>query len=181
MGVALLPESDALYGGKPIPPDYARVDVTWSNTEFDEDEIDIPTEERSRFIGATLGICMLWNKGDIVLEVLTPALAHLQPSPPGDRGDDDDDNTDNDNGSDNDSAGGLGSSPSGSLAPRNSSPQGGIGPAPSDVTPPPASGFNESTSQCPPPPRKPTDEEEAIPLNHTKLSWVAYQIADEHP
>ena len=75
MGVALPPESGAMYGGKPILPDYARVDVTWSNTEFDEDEIDIPTEEGNRFIGATLGICVLWNKGDIVLDVPMPASA----------------------------------------------------------------------------------------------------------
>jgi len=29
--------------------------------------------------------------------------------------------------------------------------------------------------------RKFADEEEAMPLNHTKLSWVAYQIANKHP
>ena len=44
MGVALLPESNAMYGGKTIPPDYARLDVTWANSNFDEDEIDIPTK-----------------------------------------------------------------------------------------------------------------------------------------
>ena len=43
-GVALPPKSGAMYNGKPIPPDYARVDVMWTNTEFDQDEIDIPTE-----------------------------------------------------------------------------------------------------------------------------------------
>ena len=31
MGVALPPERGAMYDGKPIPPDYARVDVTWTN------------------------------------------------------------------------------------------------------------------------------------------------------
>jgi hypothetical protein len=178
MGVALPPESDALYGGKLIPPDYARVDVTWTNTEFDDDEINIPTEEGSRFISATLGMCVLWNKGDIVLEVPMPAVARSQSPPPSDPGDDDDDdNTDDDNGGDNDNASGPGSSPQGSPAPGNSSPQGGTRAAPGDVTPPPASGLNEGISQCPSPPRKPTDEEEAIPPNHTKLSWVAYQIA----
>jgi hypothetical protein len=45
MGVALPPESGAMYGGKPILPDYAWVDVTWTNIDFDEGEIDIPTEE----------------------------------------------------------------------------------------------------------------------------------------
>jgi hypothetical protein len=37
------------------------------------------------------------------------------------------------------------------------------------------------TNVLPPAPKKPANEEEAIPPNHTKLSWVAYQIADEHP
>jgi hypothetical protein len=32
MGVALPPESSALYRGKPIPPDYVWVDMTWTNT-----------------------------------------------------------------------------------------------------------------------------------------------------
>ena len=43
-GVALPPKSGAMYDGKPIPPDYAWVDVTWTNKDFDKDEIDIPTE-----------------------------------------------------------------------------------------------------------------------------------------
>ena len=85
-GVALLPESGALYGGKPISPDYARVDVTWTNSEFDEDEIDIPTEEGYRFIGATLSMRVLWNKSNIVLDMPTLASHPSQPSlsPPGD-------------------------------------------------------------------------------------------------
>ena len=68
-GVALPPKSGAMYDGKPIPPDYARVDVTWTNKDFDEDEIDIPTEEGYRFIGATIGMRILWNKSDIVLDM----------------------------------------------------------------------------------------------------------------
>ena len=72
-GVALPPESGAVYDGKPIPPDYARVDVTWTNKDFDEDEIDIPTEEGYMFISATSGMCMLCNKSDIVLDMPTPA------------------------------------------------------------------------------------------------------------
>ena len=44
MGVALPPKSGAMYSGKPIPPDFARVDVMWTNVDFGEDEIDIPTE-----------------------------------------------------------------------------------------------------------------------------------------
>ena len=48
-----------MYDGKPIPPDYAMVDVTWTNLDFDEDEINIPTEEGYRFIGATIGMHVL--------------------------------------------------------------------------------------------------------------------------
>jgi hypothetical protein len=62
-----------MYDGKPIPLDYARVDVTWTNLNFDEDEIDIPTEEGYRFIGATIGTRVLWNKSDVVLDMLTSA------------------------------------------------------------------------------------------------------------
>ena len=55
-GVALLPESSTMYDGKTIPLDYAWVDVTWTNSDFEEDEIDIPTEEGYSFIGATIGM-----------------------------------------------------------------------------------------------------------------------------
>jgi hypothetical protein len=75
--VALPPDSGAMYNGKPIPPDYARVNVMWTNKDFDEDEIDIPTKEGYRFIGATIGMHVLWNRSDIVLDM--PMLA-LQPS-----------------------------------------------------------------------------------------------------
>ena len=101
-------------------------------------------------------------------------------SPPGDPGDDDDDSGDDNGGDDNDNASGSGTSPPGSPPPGNSNPHGGIGATLGDVTPPPARCLNEGTSQCPSP-RKPIDEEEAIPRNPTKTSWVAYQIADKHP
>ena len=71
--VALSPESGAMYDDKPIPPNYAHVDVTWTNKDFDEDEIDITTEEGHRFIDATIGMRVLWNKSDIVLDMPTPA------------------------------------------------------------------------------------------------------------
>ena len=58
-GVALPLESGAMYDGKPILPDYALVDVTWTNKDFDDDEIDITTEEGYRFIGATIGMHVL--------------------------------------------------------------------------------------------------------------------------
>ena len=50
MGVALPPESGAMYGGKPIPTDYAQVDVTWTNSDYDKDEINFPTTEGFRYM-----------------------------------------------------------------------------------------------------------------------------------
>jgi hypothetical protein len=72
-GVALPLDDEAGYHNKPIPPDYALVDVAWMNNDFDKDELDIPTEEGARFISAALGMRVLWNKADIVLEM--PMLA----------------------------------------------------------------------------------------------------------
>jgi hypothetical protein len=72
-GVALSPKSGTTHDGKRIPPDYDRVDVTWTNLDFDEDEIDSPTEEGYRFISATISVCVLWNKSDIVLDMPTSA------------------------------------------------------------------------------------------------------------
>ena len=63
-GVALSPESSAMYDSRPIPPDYARVDVTWTNSDF---------EEGYSFIGGTLGLRVLWIKSDIGLDMPTPA------------------------------------------------------------------------------------------------------------
>jgi hypothetical protein len=71
-GVALPPNSGAMYGDKPIPPNYARVDVTWMNLDFDEDEIDIPTKEGYMFIGSTISMRVLWNKSNIILDMPTP-------------------------------------------------------------------------------------------------------------
>jgi hypothetical protein len=79
-GVALLPESGAMYDDKPIPPNCARVDVTWTNLDFDEDEINIPTKEGYRFISATIGMRVLWNKSNIVLDMMTPTSQPSHPS-----------------------------------------------------------------------------------------------------
>ena len=45
----------------------------WTNPDFEEDEIDIPTKVGYRFIGITIGMRVLWNKSDIVLDM--PMLA----------------------------------------------------------------------------------------------------------
>jgi hypothetical protein len=78
-GVALPPNSGAMYNGKPISPNYARVDVTWTNKDFNEDEIDIPIKEGYRFIGATIDMCVLWKKSDIILDMPTSASQPLHP------------------------------------------------------------------------------------------------------
>jgi hypothetical protein len=39
-GVVQPPESGATYNGKPIPPDYALVDVVWVNPDFEHEELD---------------------------------------------------------------------------------------------------------------------------------------------
>ena len=59
-----------------------------------------------------LGMQVLWNKSNIVLDMPTPVSQPSQPSssPPGDPDDD------------NDNAGGPGSNPLGSLPPDNSNP-----------------------------------------------------------
>ena len=71
-GVALLLESSTMYDNEPITPDYARVDMMWTNPDFDKDKIDIPTEEGYRFISATICMCVLWKKSDIVWDMPTP-------------------------------------------------------------------------------------------------------------
>jgi hypothetical protein len=89
---------------------------------------------------------------------------------------DDDDNAEDDNGSDDNNNAGPGTSPPpGSPPPGTSNASGGIEAALGNVTPH-ASHLNQGTSQCPPPLRKPTNEEEAIPSNHAKSSWMAYKL-----
>jgi hypothetical protein len=68
-GVALPPKSDAMYNGRPIPPNYARMDVAWMNPDFEQEELDIVTEDGARLIGVTIGSQVLWNKADILLEM----------------------------------------------------------------------------------------------------------------
>ena len=123
-GVALPPESGVMYGSKPISFDYARVDMTWTNSDYDKDEINFPTTEGFRYMRGIVGIQVLWNKRFIILDV--PTLASQRSlsssSPSGDLGDDDDNS-----GNDNDNAGGPGSTPPCSLPHSNSNPQGVTG------------------------------------------------------
>ena len=112
-GVEILPESGTMYG-------YARVDMTWMNQEFDEDEIDIPCPNGNRYMRSLTGEKVLWNKSNIMLDEVTPVsmCSKPSPSPSSDPSDDDDDNSDDDY---NNNAG-PGSSPRASLPPGNSSP-----------------------------------------------------------
>jgi hypothetical protein len=72
MGYALPLKSGVLYNKKPISPDYARVNVTWTHDDYDEEEIDIPTKDNDRYIRGILGAFVLWNKEDIILDMPTP-------------------------------------------------------------------------------------------------------------
>jgi hypothetical protein len=85
-GVVQPPESGATYNGKPIPPDYALVDVVWVNPDFEHEELNFPTEDENTLIGGDLASRALWNKADIMLEMPTPASHPSYPSssPPGD-------------------------------------------------------------------------------------------------
>jgi hypothetical protein len=123
--VALPPNDEARYHDKPILPDYDLVDVAWMNNDFDEDELDIPIEEGARFIGAALGMRVLWNKADIVLEMPMPASqpSQLSLSPPGGPSDDDDDGGNDNGGNDNGNASGPSNTPLGSPSPSNNNPQ----------------------------------------------------------
>lgn len=104
-------ESDTLYNGKPIPPDYCMVGVAWTNPEYEQEELDVPTKEDYIMIGAALDTLVLWNKANLLFKMPTPLSqpSHPSSSPPGDdSGDGDDDDNNND---DNDNASGPSSSP----------------------------------------------------------------------
>jgi hypothetical protein len=55
-----------------ILPDYNRVTVTWTHNNYEEEEIDIPTEEGERYIRGILGMTVLWNKEDTILDLPMP-------------------------------------------------------------------------------------------------------------
>ena len=114
-GLVQPPDPEARYHGKPIPNDYALVDMAWTADQCDGDELDIPTEEGGTTLGHAIGSRVLWNKADFAFEERKPASKPSQPSssaPGGPSDDDDDGNSGDDNGGDgNDNAGGQGSSP----------------------------------------------------------------------
>jgi len=120
-GVVVPPDNDTTYAGKPIPPDYAKVVVAWTNTEFEEDELDIPTEDGIRFIGGTISSCALWNKSDILLEMPTPMSQPLQPSssPVASPSDYNEGGGDDNGGDDQKCAGGPSNTPQRSVTPDN--------------------------------------------------------------
>jgi hypothetical protein len=96
------PNPKARYHGRPIPPEYAVVEVMWTHDHHDDDELDFPNEEGDMTLGRVLGTRVLWNKANIVLDMLKPASKPSQPSssPPGGPSDDDDDNSGDGNGDD---------------------------------------------------------------------------------
>ena len=71
-GVAQPPRSGSMYGNNPIPLEYARVDVGWTNLDCDDDELDIPTPQGFKYNREILGEEVPWNKSNIVLNEPTP-------------------------------------------------------------------------------------------------------------
>ena len=96
------PDPEARYHGKPIPPKYVMVYVTWTADDFENDELGIPTEEGSRTISSALGSHLLWNKVDIAFETWKPASkpSQLLVCPSGAPSDDDYSKSGDDNGGD---------------------------------------------------------------------------------
>jgi hypothetical protein len=119
-GMVQPPNPEARYHGRPVPPEYALVEVGWTDDCHDEDELDFPNEDGDTTLGQALGTLVLWNKADIVFYTPKPAPNTSQPSlsSPGGPSDDDDD----DNGGDgNDNDGGHVSTPH-SLCPNTCNP-----------------------------------------------------------
>jgi hypothetical protein len=134
-----------------------------THDHHDDDELDFPTEEGAMTLGAGLGLRVLWNKADIVLETPKPTSQPSQPllSPPGGPSDDNDDN----GGDGNANADGPDSTPPRSPRPDTSNPQGGEGGTP----------VNDKT----PVPMKLTEEEGDKPAHLTKEQWAAFNIAED--
>jgi len=172
------PDPEARYKGKPIPPEYALLDVVWTDDMFDNDELDYPTEGGTT-IGNALGCRVLWNKADIVLEMRKPASKPSQPSssPPGGPSDDDKGNGNADNGGDgNHNVGGAGSSSQ--RSPHSDTSNSGRGGAPGNETPSPSG--CKGTRQCPPALKKPTEQDEGKPDHLTTEEWAAFNIAEKY-
>jgi hypothetical protein len=150
-GAVQSPNPEAKYHGKPIPPEHAVVEVMWMHDHHDDDELDFPNEEGDMTLSWALSTRVLWNKADIVLEMLKPTSKPSQSSS-SPSGGPSDNNDDDNNGDGNDNHGGLGSTPPRSLCLDTSNPQGDTGGAPSHETPSPSKG----KGKCPPTPKKPT-------------------------
>jgi hypothetical protein len=71
-GAVQPPNPKARYHGKPILPEYAMVEVAWTHNHHNDDELDFPNEEGDTTLGRALGTRVLWNKVDIVLEMMKP-------------------------------------------------------------------------------------------------------------
>jgi hypothetical protein len=168
------PNPEAKYHGRPIPPEYAVVEVMWTHDHHDDDELDFANEVGDTTLGRALGTRVLWNKADIILDMPKPASKSSQPSssPPGGPSDDDDDASDDGNNND----GGPSSTPPRSPCPNPSNRQGDTRGAPGHQTPPPSKG----KGKCPPALKKPAEEEGDRPAHLTTEEWVAFNIAEEH-
>jgi hypothetical protein len=70
-GVAIPPHEITDYASDQIPADYAVVIVSWVVPGFEEHDLETPTPNGVRFLGASICFEVLWNKEDILLELPT--------------------------------------------------------------------------------------------------------------
>jgi hypothetical protein len=101
-GVAIPPHEITDYASDQIPADYAVVIVSWVVPGFEEHDLEIPTPNGVRFLGAAICLEVLWNKEDILLElpkpVSQPSEHASSPPDPDDSGGNDYDDGDDDKG-----------------------------------------------------------------------------------
>jgi hypothetical protein len=76
-GTVQPPNPEARYHSRPILPKYAVVEVMWTHDHHDDDELDFANEEGDMTLGRALGTRVLWNKADIVLDMLNLASKSL--------------------------------------------------------------------------------------------------------
>jgi hypothetical protein len=53
------------------------VEVMWTHGHHDDDELDFANEEGDTTLGRALGTRVLWNKADIVLDMLSAVVKVL--------------------------------------------------------------------------------------------------------
>jgi len=182
-GMALPPDPEASYGGNPIPPDYARVSLGYLKDEYEDYELDYPTEEGNYSMSSAYGFTLLWNKADIVLKPQTKTSQRS--SPPGDPNEPDDSGND-DNGGDGParspapSLGGAGSTSQCGSPPDSRHETGNTKPVSGRQGTPHPKGGNEGKGQCSHDQKQPAKEWSEKPADVSDNRWAAYLLGIEN-